>query len=147
MAGRGPSPKSLAAQREAARKRAPSVALDVDPDPPGDLNERGRELWLAAFAAVDPEWFLDERDQALLERACQLADMESKLEAAITEHGVMTTGSTGQLAVSPAVGELRQTRAAIARLLGQIEIAPPKATTRHLNGRQRNVLRDLRVIN
>ena len=38
-------------------------------------------------------------------------------------------------------------RAAVAKLLGQIEIAPPRATTRHLSSRQRNKLRDLRVIN
>lgn len=145
MAGRGPSPKSLAQQR-AAREHAKVVPSGDFPAAPAGLAESGRALWAAAFAAVDPDWELDERDQALLERACRLADTEHELEAAITEHGTMTTGSTGQLVVNPAVAELRQTHAAVARLLGQIEIAPPKATTGHLSGRQRNVLRDLRVI-
>jgi phage terminase small subunit len=103
-------------------------------------------LWRSVLAAVHDGWELDERDLAVLERACRLADRAAELEAAITEHGTMTKGSTGQLVVNPAVAEARQTHAAVARLLGQIEIAPPKATTRHLNGRQRDVLRDLRVI-
>lgn len=62
----------------------------------------------------------DGRDEELIERARQTAELIAQLEGVVTQEGAMSTGSAGQRIVHPAVPELRQQRALLMRLLGQL---------------------------
>lgn len=65
------------------------------------------------------EW--DEREQALLALAlAQAADID-RLEADIAKRGVRVAGRGAEV-LNQALGEVRQQRVALARLLGQLEI-------------------------
>jgi len=65
---------------------------------------------------------LSEVESELLHEACRLLDETDLLRAAIEADGATVTGSAGQTRVHPAFGELRQQRAALARLLAQIQL-------------------------
>lgn len=82
----------------------------------------GEVLREAVLAAIPNGWELDERDQANLTLACRQLDDLERLEDAIGEIGTMTTGSTGQPVVNPAIAEARQSRIALSRLLGNVQI-------------------------
>lgn len=106
-----------------------SPGSDDAPTVPDGLGDAGRALWAAILAGLEEAseddqggWELDERELAILEAAARQADDLGKIEAAIEEHGVMTRGSTNQLVVNPAVAEARQSRAALAKLLGQLKL-------------------------
>jgi hypothetical protein len=98
--------------------------------PPGGLQEAGERLWTAILSDVGPGWRLDAREPHLLERACRVEDELRALEAVIDRDGMMSTGSTGQAVVHPALAEARQLRLVQARLLGQIEMCAPADGTR-----------------
>jgi uncharacterized protein with von Willebrand factor type A (vWA) domain len=62
----------------------------------------------------------DGREEELIERACQTAELIAQLEEVVAQEGTMSTGSAGQRIVHPAVPEIRQQRALLMRLLGQL---------------------------
>jgi hypothetical protein len=64
----------------------------------------------------------DSHELQLLEAVCRTLDTISILQAQVDVDGVMALGSQGQPVVHPAVAELRQQRATMARLLGQLGI-------------------------
>jgi phage terminase small subunit len=89
---------------------------------PSSLGNRGRALWVSVAKALPEDWEFDERERAILAMAARQADDLERLDNAIEQHGAMTTGSTGQLVVNPAVIEARQARLAINRLLGELSL-------------------------
>lgn len=92
-----------------------------------DLVQRIREA-----LPQDHEW--DEREEALLALAsAQAADIE-RLEADIAANGVRVKGRSGEV-LNQAVGEVRQARVALARLLGQVDI-PESESPASLHGRK-----------
>jgi hypothetical protein len=82
------------------------------------LEARGRAFWAAAEAAYE----LTESERELLREVCRLLDECEALRRAITEGGTTVPGSTGQPRVHPAIGELRQHRLALGRLLSQLAL-------------------------
>jgi hypothetical protein len=103
------------------------------PRPPAGLGTTGAALWRRMHKAYSfgASWEVD-----LLELACRQADDLAALEQTIEEAGYMVKGSKGQPRLNPAVTEARLARAALARILGQIELpsghaggATPTATT------------------
>lgn len=69
---------------------------------------------------------MDEREEALLAlAAAQSADIE-RAEADIAERGYLVPGSRGQQVVNPSVAEVRQSRLALGKLLGQLDL--PEST-------------------
>jgi len=92
--------------------------------PPSGLQDRGRAFW----RSVDAGWVLNVDELQLLTECCRALDTCEALQLALDRDGVLTTGSTGQVRVHPAVGELRSTRVALARLLGQIGLPDPTNT-------------------
>ena len=88
------------------------------PDPPDHLGAAGRDLW----ATVGRDLVFEAHELPLLTSACEVADRIAALEAVIAEEGVTVAGSKGQPRLHPAVAEVRQSRLAMARLLGQIAI-------------------------
>jgi predicted TIM-barrel fold metal-dependent hydrolase len=98
--------------------------------PPTGLQKAGERLWTTILNDVGPGWRLDARELRVLERACRVENKLRQLEAVVDHDGMMSTGSTGQAVVHPALAEARQLRLVQARLLGQIELCSPEAGTR-----------------
>jgi hypothetical protein len=92
---------------------------------PRGLGNAGRSLWTSVLKAVPPNMELDEREQALLTLAAKQADDNAALEAAVAKQGRTVAGSRGQARVHPAIAELRNGRAAVAKLLKQLDLKAP----------------------
>jgi hypothetical protein len=88
---------------------------------PRGLAAPGRALWRALLQALPGDAEYDERELAQLEHACRLTDTLARLDEQL-EAGVTVLGSRGQVRLHPALVEARQTRLAIARLLGELEL-------------------------
>jgi len=86
------------------------------PRTPSGLAPSGRSLWKRLTA----EYELDVNEVPLVTEACRLADRITELERQIRTDGLMVTGSKRQPVLHPAVAEVRQSRLAMARLLGQV---------------------------
>jgi phage terminase small subunit len=82
--------------------------------------DAGQALWDRVVSGLPEGFALTESEEAILGLAACQADDLGNLEATITKHGTMVTGSKGQPVLNPAVAEARQARLAIGRLLGQI---------------------------
>ena len=64
-------------------------------------------------------------ESELLNEVCNFIDEIDELQFTVTRDGVTVTGSTGQTRVHPALGELRQHRLALGRLLAQLGLPDP----------------------
>lgn len=93
------------------------------PKAPAGLAARGRAFW----RDVTGSYQLERDEVELLAEACRTLDLAEALQARIAADGPMTLGSMNQPRVHPAVGELRQARALLARLLGQLGLPPAVA--------------------
>lgn len=89
---------------------------------PKGLGTAGKRLRKSILADLPNDWELDHREIELLELAARQADDLALLERAIKKEGAISTGSTGQTIVHPAILEARQARLAISRLVGLIEL-------------------------
>lgn len=67
------------------------------------------------------EFDLVDHEQALLEEACRVRDRIVQLDAAVKKDGLMLPSSQG-VRLHPAVGECRQQRLTLARLLATLQI-------------------------
>ena len=94
------------------------------PAPPKDLATRGRAFWRQTLAVFE----LSEVEMQLL-RECRLPDECESLREAVDREGTTVAGSTGQVRVHPALGELRQHRLALGRLLAQMALPDVDDTT------------------
>ncbi len=86
--------------------------------PPSGLAARGRAFWSQAVDTYE----LTESELALLVEVCRLMDECEALREAIATEGTTVAGSRGQPRVHPALGELRQHRLALGRLLSQLAL-------------------------
>ena len=98
------------------------------------LGPRGRSLWQTIVKGLPAGWELDERELLLLWLAARQADVVQRLEVAVKRDGEMVTGSQAQPVLHPAVGEARQGRLAVSRLLGDIEMPGAEAEPRTVAG-------------
>jgi hypothetical protein len=65
---------------------------------------------------------LSSSELELLDEVARLLDEIDELRAAIQRNGISVAGSTGQARVHPALGEVRQHRLALGRLLAQLRL-------------------------
>jgi hypothetical protein len=65
---------------------------------------------------------LSEVELELLRECCRLLDECESLRASVQSEGTTVAGSTGQVRVHPALGELRQHRLVVGRLLAQLAL-------------------------
>ncbi len=86
--------------------------------PPADLTARGRGFWRSTVATFE----LSGVEMELLTECCRLLDECESLRTAVERDGTTVEGSTGQTRVHPALGELRQHRLALGRLLAQMAL-------------------------
>ena len=90
------------------------------PATPKGLGAIGKRLWKVILDDVPEEAELDARELEILTTACRQADMIGQLETALKSDGVMVRGAQGQPRLNAVVTELRQSRIALARLLGEL---------------------------
>ncbi len=109
-------------------------------------------------ASVTGRYELADHELVLLDSACAQADMIARLEALLADD-LTTRGAAGQVRLSAAVTELRQSRLALSRLLTDLALPPDEgeqpvklqspasrrasraATYRHTKDRRREVNR------
>lgn len=93
---------------------------------PAGLGPAGRKLW----RSVVERWVVDPREEQLLGEACRQADDNSRLAEVVASSPTMVTGSTGQQRVHPAIGELRQGRVVLEKLLASLSLPPDEGEYR-----------------
>lgn len=92
---------------------------DPQQSPPAPrFGARGAAFWHAVTTEFEP----DEGEAAVLVEVCRTLDALDELDAAVARDGVTVAGSMGQPVVHPAVGEARQQRATLARLLRALDL-------------------------
>jgi hypothetical protein len=84
----------------------------------GTFGVRGAAFHAKALADFD----LSEPELVLLSEVCHALDEVDDLQRALATDGVTVEGSRGQRRVNPAVGELRQHRLMLSRLLAQLAL-------------------------
>lgn len=104
--------------------------------PPKGLGNSGRALWCQITRALSDGWAFDERELAILKLACRQADNVAALETVIARDGVMSHGSAGQPVCHPAVGEIRQGRIVLSKMLGLLSIPDEEEKPRTAAGRR-----------
>lgn len=97
------------------------MSTDSPPRAPSGLGARGRRFWRATVLTYE----LTEGEREVLAEACRTLDDLERLAGATAEHGAMTTGSTGQPVVNPALTEARGQRAVLHRLLAALALPDP----------------------
>ncbi len=93
--------------------------------PPEPLGGAGRALW----ADVCGTYLLGPHEQPLLAAACRMLDTATALDAKVDSDGFMVPGSQGQRVLNPAVGEARQQRLGMARLLAMLALPDDAGST------------------
>jgi len=93
------------------------------PAKPKGLGIPGSRLW----RGVTQAYVLRVDELILLESACRTADTISRLDLALVDEPLVVKGSMGQEREHPLLSEVRQQRAALARLLVQLKL-PEDAT-------------------
>ena len=88
--------------------------------------EPGEALIEAIRDGLPPGVELDEREELILDLAARQARDIALAEADIEQRGYLVPGSKGQQVINPSVGEVRQSRLALGKLLGQIDL--PEST-------------------
>ena len=102
------------------------------PTTPKGLHAAGADLWARLTDVFD----LEVGELLLLEQAARQADTVADLDAAVAADGVIVTGAAGQSRLNAAVTELRQSRLALAKLLGELGL-PTEDDERPMTAAQR----------
>lgn len=94
------------------------------PVAPKGLGAAGKRTWRAILADLPADEELTARELELLATAARQADLVAALEKALVAEGVIVAGAAGQKRLNAVTTELRQSRLAFARLLGELAISP-----------------------
>jgi hypothetical protein len=89
---------------------------------PRSLGTAGKRCWKALLDDLPAEWELTARELELLRNAARQGDLVAELETALKSEGIIVLGAQGQPRLNAVATELRQSRVALARLLGEIEL-------------------------
>lgn len=82
----------------------------------------GTDLRALLEGALPEGMEFDERESAIIDLAVGMADSIEALEDLVADQGLTVVGSQGQERFNPAVTELRQQRATLSRMLGQLRM-------------------------
>jgi hypothetical protein len=85
-------------------------------------SDPGTELIEAIRAGLPSGVELDEREEAILDLAARQARDVAAAEADIAGRGYLVAGSRGQEVLNPSLAEVRQSRLALGKLLGQLDL-------------------------
>jgi hypothetical protein len=88
--------------------------------------------------AITAKYELRADELVILDQACAVLDVIGRLDAELVDAPLVVAGSVGQLREHPLLSESRQSRAALARLLGQLGLPDEGAgsSSRSNAGRQ-----------
>lgn len=86
--------------------------------PPSKLGAPGLGLWVSVVEKYD----LRPDELRVLEHAAREQSLIAKMQTALDKAPMTVKGSTGQPVVHPLVGEIRQHRSTLGRLLGQLKL-------------------------
>lgn len=92
---------------------------------PKSLADKGLSLW----QEISGKYELRPDEHRLLEDACREADLIDRMESEIQGMPLTARGSQGQPVAAPLVTEIRQHRATLARMLGQLRLPVDEAAT------------------
>jgi len=110
------------------------------PAAPSGLGNAGKKLWAVIVDDLPADMEFDARELEILRVGCKQADLVAQLETAIKKDGVMITGAAGQRRLNAATTELRQSRVALVRMLGELgipaDLAQPPETASSKRGRR-----------
>jgi len=103
--------------------------MTARPRPPSTLGRAGAALWrrLTAPPAAGQSLVWSPGELVVLEQACRTADDVASLERLLKRDGLLVTGSKGQSKLSGVPAELRLQRAALTRLVRQLEVSDSAA--------------------
>ena len=102
---------------------------------PSGLGKSGAALW-KKFAST---YRFDERELEISTLAARQADDIAGLESALAADGLMIAGASGQIRMNACITELRGSRIALARHLGQLDLPDadgPPVTARSAHARR-----------
>jgi hypothetical protein len=85
-------------------------------------SDPGTELIEAIRTGLPSGVELDEREEAILDLAARQARDVAAAEADIAGRGYLVAGSRGQEVLNPSLAEVRQSRLALGKLLGQLDL-------------------------
>ncbi len=88
------------------------------PAAPRGAKAAGRRLWLSVVDLYE----LDEHEMVLLREAVRVVDLLAELHAVVERDGPMLTAPDGAVRTHPAAVEARQSRIALARLIGVLRL-------------------------
>jgi hypothetical protein len=89
-------------------------------------SDPGTQLVEAICAGLPTGDELDEREDAILDLAARQARDVAAAEADIADRGYLVPGSRDQQVLNPSIAEVRQSRLALGKLLGQLDL--PEST-------------------
>ncbi len=95
----------------------------------------GLEMVEAIRTGLPPGVELDEREEAILDLAARQARDVAAAEADIADRGYLVDGSRGQQVLNPSIAEVRQSRLALGKLLGSLDL--PESTRDAVRGARR----------
>jgi hypothetical protein len=104
---------TMATKPKTSKRTAPTFA------------RRGQEFYDHCISEYD----LTETEKALLLECCRTLDDLEALAEVLERDGVTVKGSTGQTRTHPALGEIRQHRLALGKLLSLLELPDPEGET------------------
>jgi hypothetical protein len=93
------------------------------PRTPASLAARGKRFWVATVE----EYELNAAGLALLEECARLLDEIDGMRAAVKRDGATVTGSRKQPRPHPLLGEIRQARLTLARMLKVLDLPDDEA--------------------
>lgn len=85
---------------------------------PAGLGPAGAALW----SDITSGYGLRADELRVLEAACRQADLIVVLDEGLVGADLLVRGSQGQMVINPIISEVRQHRAALARLLAQLKL-------------------------
>lgn len=88
------------------------------PQPPAGLGDEASQFW----SDITSGYKLRPDELLVLRSVCREIDLLEEMESYQDHSSLISTGSQGQDVAAPMVGELRQHRALVARLVAQLKL-------------------------
>lgn len=109
------------------------------PRAPNGLKARGSALWREIIGI----YTLDPAELQLLREMCRTVDRIDAIELELTKHGLVVTGTRGQLPkANPMLLEIRETQRTMSRLIAELALPMPgEQVGRRRSPQQKNAAR------
>ncbi len=145
--GRFPKPNAVRSRRNVIAIDGGRASPKEIPKPPAGLLARSKELWVSFFESPVAS-ALEPSDMGAVERWVSYVDEWQRVTKTLKQTGLITTGSAGQLRLSPLSDRQLRLEAAIANLESQLGLTLlSRLRLGLLYGRAQLTAADLNAIN